>query len=152
MPRRIRLTPELRQGIVAAIRAGADPRSAAQAWDLPLAVFEEWLARGEETKAREPYRSFAEEIRAARAQARTKAEIEVFQKAPKVWLEHGPGNAAAQASEGNALLNRSLMELFHALLEALTPYPEARACAARVLAGSGFGARRALPPPSAPPG
>jgi hypothetical protein len=136
MPRlKYRLTPQVQQKILSSIRAGADPRAAAEAWDIPAAMFEAWLERGQRPKSRPPYSEFATAVRAARAQARIKAEMEIFNGAARVWLEHGPGKTETAPDGGNALLNRTLMELFRSLLEVLQPFPEARARAAEVLAG-----------------
>ena len=152
--KRFRLTPQLREQIVAAIRAGGYPHVAAEAWDVPQRVFDDWLRRGRAAKARDPYLAFAGAVRTARAQARLRAEMEVFKDDPKVWLEHGPGReqvdnpgwtvavkpAEAAAEERNALLDVELMGLFRTLIEILTPYPDARAQAAQLLAGRGLAA------------
>jgi hypothetical protein len=90
---RIVLTPALQVQIVASIRAGGFGHVAAQAWGVPKAVYESWLARGQGRRAREPYRSFAREVAAAQAQARLRAETRTFEQDCKFWLEHGPGRA-----------------------------------------------------------
>jgi hypothetical protein len=54
-------------------------------------VFNDWLARGEKQRAREPYRRFAREVRQAAAMCRLVAECAAFKKDPKFWLAHGPG-------------------------------------------------------------
>ena len=132
MPHQVQLTSALSQQIVAAIRAGADPRDAAQTFDVPRAVFDAWLALGESDEAVEPFRTFAAEVRTARGQARTRAEIAIFQKLPRIWLEDGPGNTDADATI-NVLEHPSFLDAARALLEALRPFPEARAHAARAL-------------------
>ena len=142
-----KLTPELRAKIVAAIHAGVYPHVAAEAFGVPRAVFEHWLEQGREPKARPLYGSFVRAIEQACAMARIAAETTVFTKDPHAWLAHGPGRdvpgnpgwsspvrAADQVATGrNALLDPHLFALFHALLEVLAPYPEARAAAARIL-------------------
>ncbi len=147
--RKSRLTPALHSQIVASIRSGGYVHVAAEAWGIPQGIFEEWLVRGDRQGAREPYASLAAEVRTARAQARLRAETEAFKRDARSWLEHGPGRetmgnpgwtTAVKAVEedplgSNPLLQPELMELFRSLLEVLEPYPEARAQAARVLAG-----------------
>ncbi len=150
--KRLRLTPQLRGQIVAAIRAGGYPHVAAEAWAIPRAVFDDWVRRGSGKAARDPYLTFAAEVRTAHAQARLRAEMEVFTDDPKVWLEHGPGREGADnpgwtvsvkpadpATEArNALLDPELMRLFRILTEALAPFPEARDRAAAILAPHGL--------------
>ena len=137
--KRIRLTPELGQQIVAGIRSGGYPHVAAEAWGVPKEVFDDWLKRGNEENPWEPYKSFAADVRQAFAQARLRAEMVGFEKDPKTWLVHGPGRESEQhpgwsvsvkpveatAESHNVLLDPELMALFRTLLEILTPYPEA---------------------------
>ena len=75
--KRFRLTPALRSQIVAGIRAGGYPHVAAEAWGVPKETFDDWLKRGVAADAREPYRSFAKEVRQAQAQARLRAEMAI---------------------------------------------------------------------------
>jgi hypothetical protein len=135
-----RLTPPVRSRIVSAIHAGAYPHVAAQANGIPCELFDAWLQRGTQSGAREPYASFARDVHIGVALARLKAESEVFQKDPKVWLEHGPGRetghspgwsspvkpAEQESNDRNPFLDPALMNLFRSLLAALVPYPEAR--------------------------
>jgi hypothetical protein len=149
--KRYRLTPQVRQQIVAGIRAGGYPHVAAEAWEIPRCVFEDWLLRGRAMKAREPYRTFAREVRAATAQARLKAEMDVFKDEPKVWLERGLGREtaespgwtvavkpAAPARAYNALADPALLGLFRTVLQALMPFPAARAHVAKLLTDLDF--------------
>ena len=152
--KRFRLTAQVRQQIVAGIRAGGYPHIAAEAWDVPKAVFDNWLRRGHAAKAREPYRLFAGEVRAARAQARLKAEMDVFKDDPKIWLEHGPGREAADnpgwtvsvkpadaaAADRNALLDPDVMGLIRVVMQTLTPFPDARTRLAQTLTDHGLAA------------
>ena len=108
-------------------------------------LLDEWIERG--MTGRGEYAKFARELRQACGQARLRAELEVFQSAPKLWLEHGPGRetpnnpgwtAAVHATEAapestNALLDRELMATFQKLLDLLTPHPELRARAAEII-------------------
>ena len=50
---------------------------------MPKDVFDDWLKRGLDANGREPYRSFANEVRQAYAQARLRAELAVFEDDPK---------------------------------------------------------------------
>lgn len=140
------LTPELLAQIVASIRSGGYGHVAAEAWGIPQAEFERWLARGESKGAQPPFSTLAAEVRAARAQARLRAETALLHDDARCWLEHGPGRetedslgwsmavkAAVPEARSNPLLQPNLLELLLALLEALGPYPEARAQAAQVL-------------------
>lgn len=147
-----RLTPYLRGQIIAGIRGGGYPQVAAEAWNVPKDVFENWLERGRAPDARDPYLSFAQEVRHAQAQARLTAEITVFKNDPKVWLEHGPGRETegnpgwsvavkpmeATADKRNLLLDPDLMQLFRTLMEIMTPYPEARIQVAQALLNIGM--------------
>jgi hypothetical protein len=127
---------------------------AAQAAGVPRATFRAWLARGEKPRAREPFRAFAAEVRAAQAHARVLAEMAVVKKNPVAWLKHGPGRETSETPgwtvtvrpqaghEPRALDVRhhpELAELFGVLLRALEPFPEARAAVAQVLAGAASG-------------
>jgi hypothetical protein len=148
---KFRLTPALREQIIAAIRAGGYPHVAAGAWGVPKDVLDDWLKRGDDADAREPYRSFAHDVRQAFAQARLCAEMAVYKDEPKIWLIHGPGRetddqpgwsvsvkpSEAAAQERNALCDPELMALFRAILHALTPFPEARGKVAEVLMSIG---------------
>ena len=84
------LTPERHKAIVAAIRAGAFDWIAAEANGIDRETFKLWMRTGTRRK-REPYLSFVRDVRAARAQARLSAEIEVRKDQPFNWLRFGPG-------------------------------------------------------------
>jgi hypothetical protein len=90
------LTPEVQQKIVAFVRAGSYDWVAAEANGVDRQTFWEWIRRGEgrEHPDRPPtdlYANFAKEVREARAQARSAAEVEVRQANPEFWLRCGPG-------------------------------------------------------------
>ncbi|HYT92910.1 MAG TPA: hypothetical protein VEL76_29605 [Gemmataceae bacterium] len=145
--RRHRLTPALGQQICAFIRAGGYLPVAAEAAGVPRKVFARWLTRGLKKGAREPYRSFAESVRQAEAQARLQAEMAAFKKDALGWLKGGPGRETAaragwsmpvkartpKGRKSNPLLQPEVAQLLAALLQALTPFPEARAAVAAVL-------------------
>jgi len=145
--KRFRLTPGLRHQIISGIRAGAYPQVVVEAYGVPQDVFAEWLRRGAERKAREPYASFAREVRLAHAQARLRAEITLLTDDPKLWLLHGPGRerddqvgwstsvkpAEASTAERNVLLDPEAMRLLRMVAEALMPFPEAQRHVAQAL-------------------
>ena len=90
MPRPTLLTPERHKAIVAAIRAGSFDWVAAEANGITRETLRLWLRKGERDK-RKPYVAFSDDVRAARAQARLSAEIEVRRDQPFNWLRYGPG-------------------------------------------------------------
>ncbi len=145
---RHRLTPELQQTIAAYVRAGGFPHVAAGAAGIPAPVFERWLRRGRKRGAEPAYRDFSEAILQAAAQARMRAETAVFKNRPLDWLRSGPGRettgnpgwtASARAAPPapqrriNPLLQPELQQMLSALLQALTPFPEARTAAAGLI-------------------
>jgi hypothetical protein len=150
--KRIRLTPELSKQIGSAIYIGGYPYVAAESWGVPKDVFDDWLKRGNAKNAKEPYRSFAEAVREAFAQARLRAEAEGYKKDPRHWLVHGPGREneqrpgwsgsvkpAESATESrNVWLDPELLQLFRQVLKALEPFPEARAGVAQALTDAGM--------------
>ncbi len=147
---RHRLTPVLGQQICAYIRAGGYPPVAAEAAGVPRRLFRRWLARGLKKRARAPYRGFAEAVRQAAAQARLAAETAAFKKDAVNWLKSGPGRETAalpgwsmpvkarpaDKRRENPLLQPEVARLVAALLEALTPFPEARTAAAAAIEGA----------------
>jgi transposase-like protein len=150
--KRFRLTPELRSQIIAAVRSGGYAHIAAEAFGVPKSVFDDWMKRGGERDAREPYASFARDIRQSHAQARLRAEMSLFEAEPKLWLIHGPGRetdaspgwsvsvkpAELASATRNVLLDPELMALFRTLMEVLRPYPEACSQVAQTLMNSGM--------------
>jgi hypothetical protein len=84
------LTPERHKAIVAAIRAGSFDWVAAEANGITRETLRLWLRKGARDK-RKPYLAFSDDVRAARAQARLSAEIEVRRDQPFNWLRYGPG-------------------------------------------------------------
>src|SRR5438105_1422557 len=85
------LTPAVEQAILAYVRAGGFPHVAAEAAGVPRAVFERWLARGQEPGGPAKYRAFLEAVRQAQAQARLGAEVSARDDKPLDWLRSGPG-------------------------------------------------------------
>src|SRR5262249_32427414 len=136
--KRYRLTPVLLQQIVSSIRAGGYAHVAAETGGVPASVLEGWLRRGEAAGAREPYASFAASVRQAQAQARLRAENEVFSEKVQAWLEHGPGRerpglpgwstavkppSTNGSDESNAWLSPDFRALLRNMLAALEDNP-----------------------------
>jgi hypothetical protein len=126
------------QVILTYLRQGGFPAVAADAAGVPWPIFEAWLRRGEERRAREPLRSFARAVRQAMAQARLLSELSVCKKEPKFWLCNGPGRETLDnpgwtnpvrprvrpaAKEDPIETCRFLCSW---VMEALTPFPDAR--------------------------
>ena len=138
---------ENRIKIIAAIRSGTYSHVAAEAFGMPGEDFERWMELGEGKRKREPFASFAREVREAEAQARLRAETTAFQKEPKIWLQNGPGRErpgkpgwsatvkpVQEISESiNPLLSPEITDAFQALLQSLLPFPEARTAVADYL-------------------
>src|SRR5262245_1663408 len=131
----------LAQVIIAFVRQGAYPHVAAEAAGVPRRVLQRWLDLA--TKRREihkPYRTFADQLRQAQAQARVKAEIAVLDADPQIWLRSGPGKEregdpgwsatvkAALQSSGNAamLASPEWNALWCLILKSLASFPDAR--------------------------
>ena len=145
----VRLTTALIAEVCTRIKAGAFEYVAAEALGIPSATFQEWLERGRQPRAGGLYRQLDDAVRQARAHARLMAEIQLREKDAKVWLLNGPGRetatqpgwgsgrgtrvATATAAE-QAQAREAWLGLCAALLQALTPFAEARAAAADVLA------------------
>ena len=141
-------TADQTQTIAAFIRSGGYPHVAAEAAGVSVEMFDCWLRMGQAPKAGAALRQFYEAVRQARAQARLAAEMVAFKDRPLEWLKSGPGKETAESAgwtgtiklqpdaaedDFNPLLHAELQELFHKLLQALAPFPEARAAAAGVL-------------------
>jgi hypothetical protein len=145
------LTPELGDRIASAIRAGAFPHVAAEAYGLPRSLFDEYLNLGNQPDAAPLYRKFADAIRQAIAQARIKAELIVLAEDAKFWLKFGPGKgteknpgwtnpAKAEEIDGGEwtlAAHPELIRLFSEILKALEPFPEARSSVVKTLLENG---------------
>jgi len=162
MPSRYRLTPEIENAIVSYIRSGGYPWVAAEGAGIPRRVFAQWMRRGSKLRRRSRYRQFYVMVLQARAQARLAAEMETRKKDPRSWLTHGPGKErtgapgwtnpgkarpAMKKRADDALATEKLVELMGSVLQALAPFPEARAAVAleldRLGTGRSYGRRRA---------
>jgi hypothetical protein len=142
MPRRYRLTPEIESQIVSFIRSGGYPWVAAEGAGIPRQVFVRWMRRGARARSPAPYQRFYQQVIQAQAQARLAAELETRKKDPRYWLTHGPGKENAGApgwtnppkapsierkkKSEEALLSERFLHMMGPILDALTPFPEAR--------------------------
>jgi hypothetical protein len=142
---RYRLTPEVEGAILSYIRSGGYPWVAAEGAGIPRQVFARWMRRGAKLRSRSLYGNFYVRVVQARAQGRLAAEIETRKKDPRYWLTHGPGRESAGApgwtnppkpraiekkKDERALASKRFLQLIAPVLEALTPFPEARSAIA----------------------
>jgi hypothetical protein len=140
--------PLLADRVLSYIRSGGYPLVAAEAAGVPGEVFIQWLRWGEQKRARDPYRGFARAVRQAIAHGRLIAELAVHEKDPKFWLTHGPGKETAknpgwtgevrpsseQLTTGDAANSAAEWQaLYTLLMNALTPFPQARLAVAQAL-------------------
>lgn len=178
------LTPEISKQICAFIRSGAFPHIAAGACGVSRDEFESWLSMGDPTnrkkgwKPHPVYTPFWRDVLMAKSQARIRAEMAVLSGNPDLgidpnpesWLKNGPGKdrqddpgwsssvrpvVHENNMQVNLLLSPQMQGMFSAMLQALSPWPEARMAIADLLAqgdSSTRSARRVLEiQPSATP-
>ena len=146
MSRPTLLTPERHKAIVAAIRAGSFDWVAAEANGISRETLRLWLRKGSRDK-RKPYRAFSDDVRAAKAQARLSAEIEVRRDQPFNWLRFGPGrerDGEAGWTESTELkhsgsvgvmYSQEWMLMSAAIEAALEAFPEAKLAVAQAMKG-----------------
>jgi hypothetical protein len=79
-----KLTPEARQRIVTAIRAGNYRRPAARSAGISEATFHRWMARGKKASSG-VYRDFYEEVERAEADAEVYAVTVIRKAMPNEW-------------------------------------------------------------------
>jgi hypothetical protein len=144
----MRLSTSLIADICQRIKAGAFEQVAVESLGVPIAAFQGWVRRGQRPRAGGLCRQLVDEVRQARGHARLMAEMQLRQEDAKAWLLHGPGRdcAAQDGWAGVSAVSRGhkpsagndwpedVLELGAVLLEALTPFPEARVAVAEVLA------------------
>jgi hypothetical protein len=143
-----RLTPDIAQTICAYIRQGGFPHIAAEAAGIPVEVFQSWLAKGRSKRAKNPYRSFAAEVRQALAQARVLAEMGTWKASPVIWLLKGQGKDAAgnpgwsretdpviveENDTVNVFASPEWASVLVTIQHALASFPEARVALAQAL-------------------
>ena len=149
---RFDITDALIDNIAVRVQSGAFPHVAAEAAGVPREVFEEWLERGRPHPGRRPpklYRDFCQAVRQAQAEARLAAELKLLEKNPLQWLKCGPGRETPSApgwtipvkplfagdrEAVNVLLLPEFQAVLASMLDALAPFPEARAALAPFIA------------------
>jgi hypothetical protein len=143
----MRLSASLIDEICRRIQAGAFEQVAVESLGIAFTTFEDWLRRGQPRRARGLCRRLFDSVRKARGHARLMAEMQLRQEDAKAWLLHGPGRAtpsqdgwagSAATRPGNQAADESawreyVLNLCAVLLEALTPFPEARDAAAAAI-------------------
>lgn len=138
MSRPKRLTPEIMDRIAGYLSQGGYIQVAAQAAGVPRRTFAAWMRRGRKS-TRGVYRKLYDRVCQAKATARLRAEINVYQKYPKLWLCHGPGReqpgsqgwstavkASPKSPADSSFSVTEWHELLTIILQALMPFPEAR--------------------------
>lgn len=146
-----RLTPELENNILAAIRAGGFADVAAAAFGVSRPLLRKWLRWGNQGKSA-LYRAFARKVAQAQATARLNAEVRAHEKDPRLWLRAGPGRETAD-SEGWTTFVRpqarrrqnvdpfaapAFLAFLAALRAALAPFPEALKAVVAVMEANGL--------------
>jgi hypothetical protein len=139
-----KLTAALIEEICVRLKAGSSDKVAVESAGVSWKLFQQWLRRARKPGHRGLVRQLADAVTQARAQARLRAEMEVREKDPKVWLLQGPGKATARepgwgpagksATTDAPNTNTRLFELCGVALKALAAFPEARASVAEALA------------------
>jgi hypothetical protein len=144
------LTPELIHQMAALVRAGCHPDVAAETAGLPASLFNQWLRIGQKAKKPCLHRDLSDAVRTASAQARAKAEMEVFATDPRTWLKSGPGkeregrpgwstvpkpSVTINNNPGSLLMQPEMVGLFSYLLQVLKDFPEARVRLSEALSG-----------------
>jgi hypothetical protein len=145
------LTPELQARICSYIRAGGFPQIAAEAAGIPAKVFDRWMRYGQAKRPLPLYRDFLQAVRQAQAHARLIAETQALHESPLTWLKSGPGKETARLRgwtspikpttpkrKQGGMSDERLWEFMTCLLNALTPFPEARMAASDALEKGGF--------------
>jgi len=132
-----RLAPAAEKLILAAIRAGAPARDAAEAAGVLPGQWIRWLKRGR-VKTHGWRRQLWREVHQAQGQARAKAAIDVRDKDVKFWLGHGPAKAAwlTGSKRRKTDQQRSVLQLFEKLggvTQELESHPEARQVIVRLI-------------------
>jgi len=89
MGRRTKLTPEVQEIILRAIRQGSFDWVAAQAAGITGTTFHNWMRWGRKGNPR--YVAFFTNVQRAKAETRRKAEAQVFADDAFKWLRYGPG-------------------------------------------------------------
>jgi hypothetical protein len=134
----------VRDAIISAIMKGVYPWVAAEAAGVSRRQFRSWLK-----SKKPPLRQFARDVRKARGWARLQAEMTLYERDVRNWLKAGPGRESPgkpgwtrdvspkpdgkKRRQSHPLTDPAWRELIKKMLEARTPYPEARAAMAELL-------------------
>lgn len=86
MARPSKLTPEVRERIVAVLRSGAYVQQAAEAAGIGRSTFDDWMRRGEsEAEKDAPYRELREAVEQARAEAEARHVALIAKASARSW-------------------------------------------------------------------
>lgn len=133
----------VRATVLSAVRKGVYPWVAAEAAGVSRKQFTAWM-RAKKGRLRQ----FAIEVRKARGWARVQAEMALYENDPRFWLKSGPGRETdgkpgwtkdvppptrSKKRKAHPLSNPAWRDLLAKMLDALTPYPEARTALAQML-------------------
>jgi hypothetical protein len=105
-----KLTAELTKVICDLVEGGVFPHIAAQASSISRRTYFNWMAEGEENEEG-PHGEFARRVNIAKALARSKAELKVFEGDPTAWLLRGPGRHRGEQDPGWTYQSESKVEL-----------------------------------------
>ena len=141
-PMRPQLTVEVQTTILSYLRSGAFLRVAVEAAAVPWAEYRRLMRLGRQDGPDSPHHAFRRSVVQARAQGRLRAETEVFQKSPMLWLKHGPGReqpgysgwaSAARATAASAsgkydkpLESPAMQAMLQQFIDAVEDSPEHR--------------------------
>jgi len=89
-------TSEKGRDIVELIEQGVFLHVAAQACGVTLESLSDWLAVGKVSPEGSPFFEFYISVMQARAVARSRAEMRVYDENALAWLLHGPGRSTQQ--------------------------------------------------------
>lgn len=141
-------TAEARQEFLELVEKGAFQDVAAEAAGLCPEAVRRWVRRGGQARAREPFKTFAREVKRAAGQARARAEMAVWEKSPDKWLRYGPGKETVDRVGWSAAVKGRTREeqkekerqeaaVFQGIVtvmqEVLRDYPEAREAVERAV-------------------
>ncbi len=157
------LTPEQQQYVLSLLRSGTFPRVALETAGMLWADFRRWQAQEQRQGRGKQVHAFRVAMRQAAAQSRAKAELEVREKSPLLWLKHGPGRdlagnpgwanppkpgtGAKKGSASGGLESPRIQAFLGELLDVFQQFPEARAAAVATVDRAG---RKPITPADAP--
>ena len=138
----VELTAEQQHYILGLVRSGTFPHVAVETAGLLWADYRRWQTQEQRQGRGKQIRAFRTALRQAEAQSRAKAELEVREKSPLLWLKHGPGRdrpgypgwanpakpsvGPKKGSASGALESPIVQTLLERILDAMHRHPEAR--------------------------